>query len=153
MFAKTLIKNFDPKRLKYLLVLFFLALTVPTAGLIWQAYSQLKWEAFYQYRTMAEELTRRIDSDLRSQIEITENRSFTDYAFLVVTGDPAANFLQRSPLSDYPVTQDLPGVIGYFQVGASGEFSTPLLPAQGEPAAQAAPVKHCCLSRPENITY
>jgi signal transduction histidine kinase len=136
MFARTLIKDFDPKRLRNLLALFFLALTVPTAGLIWQAYSQLKWEAFYQYRTMAEELTRRIDGNLRSQIETTENRSFTDYAFLVVTGDPAANFLQRSPLSNYPVTQDLPGVIGYFQVGTNGEFSTPLLPSEENAAGK-----------------
>lgn len=136
MFTKTLVRDFNPKRLRNLLVLFFLALTVPTAVLIWQAYSQLKWEAFYQYRGMAEELTRRIESDLHRQIETVENRSFTDYAFLVVTGDPAANFLQRSPLSEYPVTQDLPGVIGYFQVGANGEFSTPLLPKEKNTAGK-----------------
>ena len=114
MFTRTLIKDFNPKRLRNLLVLFFMVLTIPTAGLIWQAYSQLKWEAFYQYRGMADELTRRIDTSLRSQVNTIENRSFTDYAFLVVSGDPAANFLQRSPLSEYPLTQDLPGVIGYF---------------------------------------
>jgi len=42
MFTKTLVRDFNPKRLRNLLVLFFLALTVPTAVLIWQAYSQLK---------------------------------------------------------------------------------------------------------------
>ena len=128
MLPKSLIKGFDKGRLKNLLGLLFLALTVPTAVLIWQAYSQLKWEAFHQYRGMAEELTNRIDSSLIARINTAEARSFADYTFLVVSGDPSASFVQRSPLSEYPLTQDLPGVIGYFQVGTEGEFSTPLLP-------------------------
>jgi signal transduction histidine kinase len=128
MLPKSLIKGFDKERLKRLLALFFLALAVPTAVLIWQAYSQLKWEAFHQYRGIAEELTDRIDLTLGGQLNAAEARTFADYTFLVVSGDPSANFVQRSPLSEFPVAQDLPGVIGYFQVGTEGEFSTPLLP-------------------------
>lgn len=109
-------------------MVFFVALAIPTAALIWQAYDQLKWEAFHQYRGIAEELTRRIDLTLGEQLAAAEARSFADYAFLVVSGEPSANFVQRSPLSEFPVKQDLPGVIGYFQVGTNGEFSTPLLP-------------------------
>jgi signal transduction histidine kinase len=128
MLPKTLIKGFDTGRLKGLLAMFFLALAIPTAALIWQAYSQLKWEAFHQYRSVAEELTNRIDSTLTGQLSAAEARSFADYTFLVVSGDPSASFVQRSPLSEFPVRQELPGVIGYFQVGTEGEFSTPLLP-------------------------
>ena len=135
MLPKTLIKGFDKDRLKILLALFFMALAIPTAVLVWQAYSQLKWEAFHQYRGMAEELTDRMDSSLVAGINTAEARSFADYTFLVVTGDPSANLVQRSPLSEFPVTQDLPGVIGYFQVGTDGDFSTPLLPK-----STAAPV-------------
>ena len=135
MLPKTLVKGFDKDRLKILLALFFMALAIPTAVLIWQAYSQLKWEAFHQYRGMAEELTNRMDSSLVAGINTAEARSFADYTFLVVTGDPSANLVQRSPLSEFPVTQDLPGVIGYFQVGTDGDFSTPLLPK-----STAAPV-------------
>jgi hypothetical protein len=135
MLPKTLIKGFDKDRLKVLLALFFMALAIPTTVLIWQAYSQLKWEAFHQYRGMAEELTNRMDSGLVARINAAEARSFADYTFLVVTGDPSANLVQRSPLSEFPVTQDLPGVIGYFQVGTDGDFSTPLLPK-----STAAPV-------------
>ncbi|MFQ5547510.1 MAG: sensor histidine kinase [Woeseia sp.] len=131
MLPKTLIKGFDKERLKGLLALFFVALAAPTAALIWQAYGQLKWEAFHQHRSVAEELTTRMDAGLIDMVNRAEARSFADYSFLVVTGDPDANFVQRSPLSEYPVTQDLPGVIGYFQVGTAGEFSTPLLP-QGD---------------------
>ncbi len=124
-------KRHDERRLRLLLGLLFLALAVPTGAVIWQAYGQLKWESFHQYRSQAEELTARIDSELSAALSRAESRSFASYAFLNVTGDPAAGFLQRSPLSAVPVVQDLPGVIGYFQVDAEGRFSTPLLPEQG----------------------
>ena len=131
MAAGTLFRAFDARRLRLLITLLFVTLAVPTAVLIWQAYGQLKWEAFYQHRGMAEELTGRIDAELGERIRVAEARSFGDFSFLVVSGDPAANFLQRSPLSEYPVPQDLPGVIGYFQVDSDGSFRTPLLPPAG----------------------
>ncbi|MGI9233688.1 MAG: sensor histidine kinase [Woeseiaceae bacterium] len=133
--SNTLVKGLDKRRLRYLLLLFFLALAVPTAVLVWQAYSQLKWEAYHQHRGIAEELTRRIDVRLNDMINTADARSFADYTFLVISGDPTANFVQRSPLSEYPVTGDLPGVMGYFQVDTDGIFSTPLLPAEGSQAA------------------
>ena len=136
MLPKSLIKGFDKGRLKGLLAVFFLALAVPTGVLIWQAYGQLKWEAFHQYRGVAEGLSNRIDSVLMSQLDTAEARSFADYTFLVVAGDQELNFVQRSPLSEFPVAQDLPGIIGYFQVGTEGEFSTPLLPqGNADPAS------------------
>ena len=134
MLPDTLLKGFDKSRLRILLALFFLALAVPTAILIWQAYSQLKWEAFHQYRGDAEELTSRIDMRLNDLISNADAHSFADYAFLVVSGDPSARFVQRSPLSEYPVADALPGVLGYFQVDTNGVFSTPLLPPDGTQA-------------------
>jgi signal transduction histidine kinase len=136
MLPKTFSKGFDKGRLRNLLALIFLALAVPTAVLIWQGYSQLKWEAFHQYRGVAEELTNRIDARLIEMINSADARSFADYTFLVVTGEPSANFVQRSPLSTYPVAADLPGVVGYFQVDSDGAFSTPLLPPPGTAANQ-----------------
>ncbi len=136
MLPKTLFKGFDKGRLQKLLALFFLALAVPTVILIWQAYSQLKWEAFHQYRGVAEELTVRIDTRLNDMITAADANSFADYAFLVVSGDPSAKFVQRSPLSAYPVAGDLPGTLGYFQVDTNGEFSTPLLPPEGTHAGK-----------------
>ena len=131
MLSTAFLKRSDGRRLKVLLSIFFLALAVPTAVLIWQAYGQLRWEAYYQYRGMAEELTLRIDESLRERIIEAERRSFADYAFLVLAGNPSANFLQRSPLAAYPVDAGPPGVLGYFQVDAQGDFSTPLLPPEG----------------------
>jgi len=117
--------------LRNLLALFFIALAAPTVVLIWQAYGQLKWEAFHQHRGIAEELTQRIDSQLNDMIRVADSRSFADYSFLVVSGDPNAKFVQRSPLSTYPVAASLPSVMGHFQVDSQGAFSTPLLPAVG----------------------
>jgi signal transduction histidine kinase len=131
LLPKRLIEGFDGNRLRNFLALFFLALALPTAILIWQAYGQLKWEAFHQYRGVAEELTQRIDARLNDMIKTADARSFADYTFLVVSGDPSANFVQRSPLSAYPVTAEFPGVLGYFQVGTNGDFSSPILPPEG----------------------
>ena len=56
------------RRLLLLLLLFFLALAVPSSILVYQAYGQLKWEAFYQHQRLARELTLRIDSGFRELI-------------------------------------------------------------------------------------
>ena len=134
MLSTRLLDSLNRVRLRNFLALFFLALAAPTAILIWQAYSQLKWEAFYQYQGDAEEFAQRIDARLSGLVRSADARTFTDYTFLVVSGDPSANFVQRSPLSTYPVIADVPGVLGYFQVDTGGEFSTPLLPPEGTDA-------------------
>ena len=126
--ARSTLSGLDKKRLRRWLTVFFMALTIPTAVLIYKAYDQLKWEAFHQNRLLAEELATRIDSRLIELLYQEETRSFSDYSFLTVAGDPDANFLQRSPLSAYPVASNIPGLLGYFQVNAAGVFSTPLLP-------------------------
>jgi len=124
-------------RLRRLLGLFFVALAIPSAVLVWQAHSRLKWESFHQYQRSAGELLGRIDRQLRAAIAKEEARAFTDYRFLAVQGDPTASYLQRSPLAALPVSSDVPGLIGYFQVDADGRFSTPLLPDDPGPSPLA----------------
>jgi signal transduction histidine kinase len=116
------------RRLLLMLVLFFLALALPTSILVYQAYGQLKWEAFYQHQRLARELTLRIDSGFRDVIVREENRPISDYEFLNVSGAGETAFLQRSPLSQFPVESNLPGLLGYFQVDASGRLRTPIVP-------------------------
>ncbi len=125
-----------PRRLRAALLAFFLALAVPTALLVWYAYDQLKWEAFYRFRLQAEELTARVDSDLSQTIRDAESRGFADFAFLVVAGDPSASFVERSPLARFPVDAPLPGTLGHFQVDPEGQFSSPLVPEAGSDATQ-----------------
>jgi signal transduction histidine kinase len=124
----------DKKTLRRWLAIFFLALAIPTALLIQQSNSRLKWEAFHQHQITADELAIRIDNQFLQLIATEEQRPFTDYSFLNVAGDPAANFFQRSPLSHFPVESDIPGMIGYFQVDSVGQLMTPLLPELVEQA-------------------
>ena len=126
--ARNKLTGLDKKTLRRWLSFFFLAVAIPTALLIQQSYSQLKWEAFHQHQITADELATRIDNQFSQLIATEEQRPFTDYSFLNVAGDPAANFFQRSPLSQFPVESAIPGMIGYFQVDSQGQLMTPLLP-------------------------
>ncbi|MCP4333138.1 MAG: sensor histidine kinase, partial [Gammaproteobacteria bacterium] len=116
------------RRLTLLVVLFFVALALPTSILVYQAYGQLKWEAFYQHQQLARELTLRIDSEFRNLIEREESRPISDYEFLNVSGSEGSAFLQRSPLSQFPLEAEVPGLLGYFQVDSAGQLRTPTVP-------------------------
>jgi len=135
MLGEKLFRKLDERRLALLLGAFFLALAIPAAVLIAQAYGQLKWEAFHRNQLLAEDLAARVDAGLRAAVATEEARSFGDYSFLVVAGDAAANFVQRSPLSAFPVAGAVPGTLGYFQVDTLGTLTTPLLPGAGVDAA------------------
>ncbi|MDH3694257.1 MAG: HAMP domain-containing histidine kinase [Gammaproteobacteria bacterium] len=126
---RTSLAGLDRRKLCRWLILFFIALAVPSGLLVYHAYTQLKWEAFHQHRLLAEELAARITTRLSDLVEKEERQSFSDYSFLLVSGDESTNFFQRSPLAAYPVASDIPGLIGYFQVDTQGVFSTPLLPS------------------------
>ena len=117
------------------LFVFFLALAIPTAILIQQSYSRLKWETFHQHQLMAEELAKRIDQQFQQLIDTEQQRPFTDYAFLNVVGEVEARFFQRSPLSQYPIESKIPGLIGYFQVDSAGKLMTPVMPELQEDAS------------------
>ena len=125
----------DKRGLAIILAMFFVALCIPTGVLVRQALGQLKSEAFYQQRVRAEELAQQVDARLRGLLAVEEARSLADYRFFVLQGDTRANFLQRSPLANYPVDAAIPGLLGYFQIDANGAFSTPLLPIGAEPSS------------------
>lgn len=128
--ARPLFAGMDKRGLRLWMLLFFLALAIPTVILIHHAYSELKWEAFHNHRVLAQELAARIDDGIQQLIERENERPFTDYTFLNVAGDTSVNFLQRSTLSAYPIVNVMPGLIGYFQIDSKGLFTTPLLPQQ-----------------------
>ena len=134
MIAKSL-TGLNRKQLRNWILLFFLALAIPATVLSLQAYSQLKWEAFHLHRIQAEELSQRINDKLAELVVKEEARSFTDYAFLNIAGDPSASFIQRSPLSAFPLDTSFPGLMGYFQIDTNGVFSTPLTPGSGTQAS------------------
>jgi signal transduction histidine kinase len=134
--SRTLVTGLSPGRLRALLLLLFGALAIPSAVLVWQTQSQLRWESLHQYRTLAEEMAVRVDAELQRQIALEEARSESEYRFLIVSGDPGTSrLLQRSPIAALPDGSQLPGLLGHFQVDAQGRFSTPLLPETVEDSA------------------
>ena len=129
------------RRLVLLLVLFFVALALPTSVLVYQAYGQLKWEAFYQHQRLARELTLRIDGEFRDLIEREESRPISDYEFLNVSGSEGSAFLQPSPLSRFPAEVELPGLLGFFQVDSAGQLRTPIVPDANASAYGISPIE------------
>lgn len=127
MFTTALGRGLDAGRLRGWLAITFVALALPTAALIWQAYNQLQFESWYRYRNEAQVLAERIDLALGQRIALAEARTFDDFTFA------GAGAMRPSPLAAFPGPEDLPGVIGYFQVDPEGRFSSPLVP--DDPAA------------------
>ncbi len=118
-------------RLRLGIGLFVLALAAPSLLLVHKAYDQIQWEAFRQQQLAAEELADRIDKALAALVAAEDARPSSDYDFLIGSGDPANPYRRRSPLSDWPVSAAIPGLIGWFQVAADGRFSSPLVPESG----------------------
>lgn len=118
----------DPSRLRWLLGALFLGLAIPAAVLIRQGFSQIELEAFRGQQLIAEEFSARIDRGLAAALRVEDTRPFTDYEFAVGDTVGANNVLQRSPLSASPNAGTVPGTLGYFQVDAGGQLTTPLLP-------------------------
>ena len=123
--------GWNKRHLRLLLALFFVALSIPSAILAWQAYSRLQWENFHQYQLQAEELLGRIDRRVRELVVREDGRTLTDYRFLIAEGEGGSNVVQRSPLSVLPPDSPIPGLLGYFELDAAGRFTTPLLPEGG----------------------
>ncbi|MEJ2692952.1 MAG: HAMP domain-containing sensor histidine kinase [Candidatus Thiodiazotropha sp.] len=132
--SRSVLGSITVRQLRRWLTLFFLTLAIPSGVLVYQAYDQLKWEAFHRHRVLAEELAKRIDKRYAQLIDEEEKRAFVDYSFLNVAGDSKSNFVQLSPLSSFPVRSSIPGLIGYFQVDTDGFFKTPLLPGSASVA-------------------
>ena len=112
------------QRLRFILLAIFIVVLIPAVALVYLGYRQLQFESFYQYQSLAAELTARIDRRAAEVFAAEDAKSVVDFGFLIV-GD--GNLVQRSPLSSFPVESDLTGLVSYFQVDADGSFSTPLL--------------------------
>lgn len=116
-------------RLRFIVIGGLLALVVPSGYLAWHAQQQIKWEALYQNRALAEAFSQRIDDQLKQWIAKEEKRPVSDFEFLQVASQGVkVGYLQISPLSQWPVSEEIPGLLGYFQVDENGRFSSPLLP-------------------------
>lgn len=122
----------DARRLRLLLGVVFLGLALPAAFLIRQAVSQLELESFRREQLLAEGFVQRVDATLAAAIAIEDARPFSDYQFAIAALVDGAQVLKTSPLSAFPPVANVPGTLGYFQVDAAGELSTPMLPSDSD---------------------
>ena len=115
------------RRLRHMLALFFFALMLPVGTLLYFAFQQMKWEVYHQHRQQAEAFVKRVNNDLLLLIETENGRVAADYSF-ATPPDKDRFSGEGSPLSRLPHTLNIPGLVGHFQIGPEGQFSSPLLP-------------------------
>lgn len=136
-------ENKKKKHLRYITCLFIAIVAVALFILVQYTFTQLQWEQFHQNRLQAEALSLRLDKNLQEIIDEEEQRAIDDYRFLSlansadnVSKNKGSAFFQRSSLSQLPLQSKVPGIIGYFQLDANNQFSTPLVPQQREQATK-----------------
>ena len=131
----TLAPDKQKKRLRWLLLLFFLVLSVPVYYLLQTVYSQLENEAYFTARNQAETLVDQIDLRLQHMLETEQNRPIAEYQFFNVMENPLLSEtagVKFSPLSEIPPKTNIKGLVGYFQINTDGSFHLPALPELGQ---------------------
>jgi two-component system phosphate regulon sensor histidine kinase PhoR len=118
------------RKLKFMLLLFLAGVAVPLYLLFGRVYTQLRQETLYQYRLSAEQVAQQIDATINRLMAQEAKRPFSHYGFFRLEEQ---NLLQTrgvtlSPLAQFPIASDIPGLIGYFQIDPKGQFSSPVLP-------------------------
>jgi len=114
------------KRLKLLILVFSVALSVPLAFFVVQTYRGLEQEEVATLRYFAETLFDEMEQALAILVQREEGRAIDEYNYYIspsgrTQGDAAAN---RSPLSNLPQENF---ILGYFQNNPDGSFQTPLV--------------------------
>ena len=110
------------RRLKRLILIFILALSVPLAYFILHTYRSLEQEETDQLRYFAEALFDEMEQELAEMVRTEESRAIDEYSYDYTPSGSGQKV--RSPLS-YPPRQ--PYILGYFQNNPDGSFQAPLL--------------------------
>ena len=118
------------KRLKILIFIFCLALSIPLAYFVFRTYRSLEQEDVAQLRYFAVTIFDQIEEELASLVIKEEGRPIDQYSYnyLAPGQFPGSGRLSRSPLSQ--PSKD-PYILGYLQNNPDGSFSTPLVESDG----------------------
>ena len=113
------------KRLKFLIIVFFITLSIPLAYFISQAYQSLEQEELDEFEFFATTLLDEMEEELVALILREEKRPVDEYNYYL-SSEPLIkeNERSRSPLSKDP-QEDY--ILGYFQNNPDGSFQTPLV--------------------------
>ena len=126
------------KRLKMLILLFCMALSLPMTYVVWRTYQGVAAEEQAQLRYFAEAMFDDMETEMAALVQQEENRAVDEYRFTLARGGEAGAVV-RSPLSEPPRQAY---ILGYLQNNPDGSFETPLMPDNNEiPAAYRPLVK------------
>jgi signal transduction histidine kinase len=122
------------KRLKLLILLFCVGISIPLAYVIWHTYHGLAQEEHSQLRFFSEALFDEMEQEMADLVQREENRAVDEYHHTMAqdTGTP-----RNSPLSQPP---DETYILGYLQNNPDGSFQTPLIPDMGNVPAALRPI-------------
>jgi signal transduction histidine kinase len=120
------------KRLKLLIVIFSLTLSIPLAYFVVRTYRGLEQEEVATLRFFADTLFDKMEGALAEMVKKEEGRAIDEFNYEVFPSGPPkadAGKPQPSPLSRPPRENY---VLGYFQNNPDGSFQTPLLAGAGK---------------------
>ena len=122
------------KRLKLLILLFCLGVSIPLAYVIWHAYQGLAQEERSQLRFFSEALFDEIEQEMADLVQREENRVVDEYHHTLAqdTGRPMNSPLAQPPKEKY--------ILGYMQNNPDGSFQTPLIADPGQVPAALRPI-------------
>jgi len=114
------------KRLKILILIFCVALSIPLAYFVLRTYRSLEQEEVAQLRYFAVTIFDQMEEELASLVIKEEGRSIDQYRYnYVAPGQaPGSGRLSRSPLSQPPKNRY---ILGYLQNNPDGSFNSPLV--------------------------
>lgn len=125
------------KKLRFLILIFCMALAIPLAYFVLRTYRSLEQEEMAELRYFAETLFDKMEDELTALVLKEEARAIDEYMHDYSSGDQAADFrgTNRSPPSEPP---HKPYILGYLQNDPDGSFQTPLVESKTDiPADQA----------------
>ncbi len=139
MLKNRLIKN----RLVLIYSAIFAVIALPVAGLLYDSYLHMQDESKAEWAMHATQVLKMANNRIKDDLAIENKRSFMEYRFIKVAktisageqptySDLALNFPVTSCNSDsskLDYCSQYAGLIGHFQIGPDGVFSTPYLPA------------------------
>ena len=132
------------KRLLASLAVFVVALSIPLAILVNIAFEQFQKDVFFYHLWNSKHVVHNTASDLKMHLKVENNRSIDDYQFYKTrkgNGSVDAG-TTLSPLASIPEQSTIPGLLSYFQIDESGQFSCPLLPFSSGNETSSEKINH-----------
>jgi signal transduction histidine kinase len=116
------------KRLRVLILVFVMALTVPLGYLVFRTHASLEQEETAELRFFANTLFDQMEQELAALVQREERRPVDDY---LPSPAPVGSGLGETPRTPLAQAAAEPYILGYLQNNPDGSFSTPLAEGGG----------------------